>query len=430
MIHRLSYLVTKHRFFRLLELAYTGGAVVLARVASIFALIYAARLMEPKEYAGLVYAISLSQIIVHLGSLGWLNLIRKESSRFEFHSAALVKGFVARSFQFPIFFVLLVQIALSLLIYFEAVSFDISISIFYALILSVPLLFLQILREYMAGYKNPVISIVTSETFPLCLMFGLFALFKTQALGVAISCVLVSQVVALILQIYIMAPCLKEACASTNIEYRTAEWSKLAALTVVGYGGRLLMDRMDTIMIAPMVGMEQMAIFNSTSKVAAVVLLMSLVLIQFYSPRVAKAFKSSDHQSLKKMISLQMLLITAALCPIVMVLFLYPSDVMVFVFGARYQEGANILWLSVISNIIFAYALPFSSLLLMADGERAYAVASIIGLSVYTVLCWVLLPLHGIYGASLALLIATALMFCILIKAALSRISTLSRSFD
>lgn len=418
----LNNLITRHKLLRFLELAYTGGAVVLARVASILALIYAARLMEPKEYAGLVYAISLSQIIVHLGSLGWFNLIRKEASRFEFHSPAFVKGFLRRSFQIPITLISLVLVCVSALLYLKVVPASISTAVIFALILSVPLLLVQLLREYMAGYKNPIGSIALSETLPLWLMFAFFAIFKTQTMESAVLCVLLSQVVGLIFQAYVMFPYLKNAYINQEAVYKTKEWTKLAALTVVGYGGKLLMDRMDTIMIAPMVGMEQMAIFNSTSKIAAIVLLMSLVLIQFYSPRVAKAFKANDAVSLRKIIHRQLIIITVAMFPICVALFLYPTDVMIFIFGVRYEQGATILWLSVLSNVVFAYALPFSSFLLMADGERAYAIASIVGLVVYLVLCWSLLPLHGIYGASVALLIATILMSLFLVKPALSRL--------
>lgn len=423
MKNHLNNLLTKHKFLRFLELAYTGGAVLLARVASILALIFAARLMEPKEYAGLVYAISLSQIIVHLGSIGWLNLIRKESSRFELHAPALVKGFLHRSLQIPVALISLVLALTTMLLIADVVPKSISTPIAYALILSVPLLFLQILREYMAGYKNPAGSIVLSETIPLCLMFAFFVMFNIKTIAGAILCVLIGQAVGLVIQMYIMLPRLKHANnSSSQIEYKTKEWTKLAALTVVGYGGKLLMDRMDVILIAPMVGMERMAIFNSTSKIAAVVLLVSLVLIQFYSPQVAKAFKAKDDKSLKRIILYQLTIITMAMLPMGVVLFLYPIDVMVFVFGARYQDGADILWLSVVSNIIFAYALPFSSLLLMADGEREYAISSLVGLMSYFFLCWLLIPLHGIYGASIALMFATVLMSFFLVKAAIQRL--------
>lgn len=418
----LNNLLARYKFLRLLELAYTVGAVVLARVGSLLALIYAARIMEPKEYAGLVYAISLSQIIVQLGSFGWLNLIRKESSRFEFHSPSLNKGFLLRSFQIPITLISFLMVCVSALLYLKVVPSSISAAVTFALILSVPLLLVQILREYMAGYKNPIGSIALSETLPLWLMFVFLAIFKTQTMQSAVLCVLFSQIIGLIVQAYIMFPHLKSTYSNQGVLYKTKEWSKLASLTVVGYGGKLLMDRMDIIMIAPMVGMEQMAIFNSTSKVAAIVLLMSLVLIQFYSPRVAIAHKANDVKSLRKIISWQLIIITVAMLPICMVLFLYPIDAMTFIFGVRYQQGASILWLSVLSNIIFAYALPFSSFLLMADGKRAYAIASIAGLLAYLVLCWLLIPLHGIYGASVALLIATVLMSIFLLKPALLRL--------
>ena len=422
MKNHLNNLLSRHKFLRLLELAYTGGAVVLARAASILALIYAARLMEPKEYAGLVYAISLSQIIVHLGSFGWLNLIRKESSRFELHTPALVKGFLHRSLQIPAALISLVLVLTGVLLITGIVPESIVTSIIYALILSVPLLFVQILREYMAGYKNPAGSIVLSETLPLCLMFALFVIVNVKTMADAISCVLISQIVGLVIQIYIMLPHLKRANNSRWLEYKTMEWAKLAALTVVGYGGKLLMDRMDIILIAPMVGMEKMAIFNSTGKIAAVVLLVSLVLIQFYSPQVAKAFKAKDKKSLKRIILFQLIIITMAMLPMGVVIFLYPVDVMVFVFGVRYQDGADILWLSVLSNIIFAYALPFSSLLLMTDGERAYAISSLVGLTSYFFLCWLLIPLYGIYGASIAFMLATVLMSLFLVKSAMARL--------
>ena len=71
---------------------------------------------------------------------------------------------------------------------------------------------------------------------------------------------------------------------------------------------------------------------------------------------------------------------------------------------------------------MFAYALPFSSMLIMTDGERPYAICSLLGLFVYVSFGLLLIPTKGIHGASVAMVLATGTMSAGLIWTALRRL--------
>ena len=84
---------------RLKSVAWTGLAVLLARALSFSLFVFAARTMSQEDNAGLIYVVGMSQLVIQLGTLGWLNLIRRMAARLDREPPGLAKGFVRRSLQ-------------------------------------------------------------------------------------------------------------------------------------------------------------------------------------------------------------------------------------------------------------------------------------------------------------------------------------------
>ena len=70
-------------FQRLKSIASTGIAVLCARLLSFGLFVFAARTMSQEDNAGLIYVIGMSQLVVQLGTLGWLNLIRRMAAKLD-----------------------------------------------------------------------------------------------------------------------------------------------------------------------------------------------------------------------------------------------------------------------------------------------------------------------------------------------------------
>lgn len=401
-------------YIRLRSVASTTIAVLLARFLSLALFALSARLLSQTENAGLIYVTGVSNLIVQIGTLGWLNLSRRMAARFDEVDPALAKGFLLRSFQIPTAVVAIICVLMILLSYTQWVDRGLSDSIFYTGIVSLPLLFNLILREYLAALNRPALSILSSETIPLGLTLALLFATGANDLRGAAFCVLTGSLFALILQVLITAKPFRTLLASATTIYDTRRWSRIAAYTLVGYGGKLLMDRMDSLLLAPIAGLDQLAFFNSAVRIANLMLLVPTILLPVFAPRISKAYMNNDVRQLRFEVFVQLALIGLSVGPLATALVLFPNEIIGFVFGDTYREAGNIMWLVVISQTLFAFSLPLSNLLMMTDGETAYAAASVGAVSVNFILGLLLISSYSITGAAIATAISTFILAAIL----------------
>lgn len=99
---------------RVCVLLRTSLGVLLARFSTIALFALTARLFSQHDEGQFIYAITLPQLLIQLGTLGWLNLIRREVARRTEMPPSVVKGFVERSIQVPMIAVLLLSAGLVL----------------------------------------------------------------------------------------------------------------------------------------------------------------------------------------------------------------------------------------------------------------------------------------------------------------------------
>ena len=402
---------------RLKSVAWTGFAVLFARLLSFGLFVFAARTMSQQDNAGLIYVVGMSQLVVQLGTLGWLNLIRRMAARIDFEDADLAKGFVLRSLQIPCLLVASICLVLTIAALSGSLEPSLSKSILYTAIVAVPVLVNSILREYLAGFDHPTISVVFSETLPFAMTIAALLAIQHPNLEAACACLVASVAVSTGIQLKFVLPRLRQATAAGQAAFQTKAWSRIAALTVVGYGGKLLMDRMDALLLAPIAGLDQLAYFNSATRLTSLLLLVPIVLIPVFSPRVSEAFRAHDTRQLRFEVFLQIVAITVTVVPAAIALHLSPNSLVAAIFGEKYSSAGDIMWLVISAQALFAFALPFSNLLVMTNGEKAYAAASIVGFTLNFVSGVILIPRYNIWGAAVATLIGTASLSLILAAA-------------
>jgi len=395
---------------RILSIASTGFAVVLARILSFGLFVFSARKMSAEDNAGLIYIVGMSQLIVQLGSLGWLNLIRRMAAALDDMPPALAKGFVRRSLQIPALFIIVTVLGIYAIGGTGIFSDSLSQTLQYSSLIAILMLPNAVLREYLAGLNRPTASVFFSDTLPLALTVLSMWLFNAFTIKTAAICLAAAFAASGAAQTVIVRPQIRAILTDCSPRFQTPAWLRTAGYSVIGFGGKLLMDRMDTIFLAPIAGLTSLAYYNSAVRLTGLILLVPVILIPVFSPRVNKAFRAGDKQQLRYEVLIQIVIIVSAIVPAALILLLSPSAILGALFGTQYSTAGDIVWIILIAQSLFALSLPFSNLLLMTDGEVSYAIASVLALIATYTAAALLIPDHRIYGAALAMLAGSSIL--------------------
>jgi len=279
-----------------------------------------------------------------------------------------------------------------------------------AMALILPLLLANILREYLVGLGAIRAGVLLGEVLPLLLTLSAISLTAdVNALNV-----IVTLSISYAFSVFVQTIYLKQLMPKNFFYGKPVMELKSYLISSfqrgLGAGSRFLTDKADVILIAPIAGVVQMAEFNSANRISLVILLMPLALMEYFSSRVSRDFHQCEFGRVKKHVMLQLKALTILLVPVWVVSVFFGSNLLQMIFGEGFQFSSNLLAILLLANIIFAYSLPFSSLLLMTDGERSYAWVNLLSLVTCFAACFYSASYYGVVGAAISLLLANSLL--------------------
>jgi O-antigen/teichoic acid export membrane protein len=405
-----------------LSLGRTAFAVASARLFSLLLFIVTARHFTPADNSLFIYAITMSQLLVQIGTLGWLSVIRREISRAEEANASTLKGFILRSFQVPMASIVFIALVFAAIAFFEVSETNFRIYLCISLI-TILYSILFILREYLAALGLPASSTFSAETIPFAATGIILLCIDNSSISWALVYFCLGISLGILLQVLLIGSRLRTFLAAPTSDYQTAHWSRVAAFALVGFGGRTLLDRMDTMVLPTLASSEDLAMYNSASRISGLLIIVPTVLLLVFSPRLSKAFASGSTHQLKRDMVLQTLLVGIGVLPLAAFLIAFPSFTMEVIFGTQYRAAGNLVNLIVFSQVVFAFSLPWSNLLLMSNGEKIYAFAHLIALMIAGAIAFGLADTLGAYSVALAATAANTLLFVVFFLTGLFRLA-------
>ncbi len=387
-----------------------------ARLLSIVIISVLAHALAIAAYADFLYAFSLAHIVAQVAGLGWYSLIRKQSATFHdaenlnYSDSNESKGFFIASFLFPICWMVVGILVLYGSIYFKFSSEQLGGSIESAMTLVLPLLLANIFREYLVGLGAVRAGVLLGEVFPLLFTLSAISLAANlKALNIIIILSISYTFSVLVQAIYLKRLMPKNVFRGKPVielkGYLVSSFRR-----ALGAGSRFLTDKVDVILIAPIVGIVQMAEFNSANRISLVILLMPLAMMEYFSSRVSRDFQQGEFEKVKKHVMFQLKVLTILLVPVWIVSVFFGDKILQIFFGESFQFSSDLLAILLLANMLFAYSLPFSSLLLMTDGERSYAWVNFLSLVVCFTACFYSAYYYGSIGAAASLLLANSLL--------------------
>lgn len=401
----------KYLLSRLAGLFRASLSVVLGRFFSMALFILSARYFLPAENANFIYAITLPQLLIQLGTLGWLNLIRREISRRAELPPELLKGFVLRSFQIPMAVILAIGLGLVAVPILTG-SGD---GQMYACVAGVTMAYalVFILREYLAALGSPAFGIWAAEVVPFAFTLGAIWLVQPKSVESAALLFLAGLSLSCAIQIPAVLSAIRPYMTSSRPTYETREWLRAGGFSLLGFGGRTALDRMDTIVLANLAPAVQFAYFNSAQRVAALLMLVPLVLIPVFSPHISKAFSTGNASLLRRDMILQTLLVSGGVFPLAAAMLMFPDAIMGLLYGEEYSSSGHIFGIIVFAQMMFAISLPWSNLALMCNREKLYGYAHIVAVLLISPIALGLVSSWGGMAIAISLLVANAFLFSV-----------------
>ncbi|MGO7536544.1 lipopolysaccharide biosynthesis protein [Rhizobium leguminosarum] len=405
---------------RLIALIKTAVSVVSGRFFSIALLIVATRHFSVVENASFIFAITFPQLAIQLGTLGWLSLIRRELPRRSEFPPELFKGFMLRSFQMP----MLATACIAVVILGAGAVMGTGGYLYIciaALTLCYALVF--ILREYLLALGFPATGVLAAETLPFAFASATIWLFQPSRVETAVLLFMLGNILSIAIQAPKVFIHLRHGFLERKAKYETRSWSRVAGFALLGFGGRTILDRLDIIILSPLAPAAELAYYNSAQRVGGLLVLVPVVLLHVFSPHVSSAFATGNIAQLRRDMVLQTFLIAACLLPLAAFLIIFPEQIIGFLFGTAYQEASSgLLGLIVFSQVMFAFSLPWSNLMLMTDGERIYGYAHIAVTILVLPIAVAFVDSLGAIAVALAASVANSLLFAIFASFGVKRI--------
>lgn len=400
----------KYLLDRLVALSRTALGVALTRAFSILLFVISARTFSPDENGRFIQAVAIPQVLAQIGTLGWLPLILKEVSGRSSVPTGRFKGFLVLSAVVPLSCITVISIAML------AFGFFTGDTLFYAAIAAFTLVSTGavLLKEYLLSLRHPAVGTLIGEGFPFALASLLMWLTQPKTVPEALAFLIAGAIVSILVSLPIVWFHLSGHIRSCEAEYDGSFWARASLFSFLGTAGRSLLDRLDVIVLSVFVMTSQLAVYNSSLRVANLLLLPAVVLLPVFSPHLSVAAKKHDSVALRRDMQLQTLLISASALPFAVILLAYPDTIIGFVFGKDYGNVEIVMTFMIMAQMIFAFSLPWSNLALMRGRVRLYGVTNLVSFVVAAACATALLPTVGALAVAVGSMIGntlTALVF-------------------
>ena len=167
----------------------------------------------------------------------------------------------------------------------------------------------------------------------------------------------------------------------------------------------LLMSYVDSFMISYYLDEYQVGIYNACINLSMLITFIPMAIGGFISPKVSKAFSNNENLKVKKIFKDSTIIIVIITLPIFLIMYLY-GDLFLGLFGSEFIIATTTLLLTNVAFLSEALLGPVGFILNMTDNQHVFMKILLISLLINVVFNFLLIPIYGINGAAIALLLS------------------------
>ena len=166
-----------------------------------------------------------------------------------------------------------------------------------------------------------------------------------------------------------------------------------------------LMGYVDSFMISYYLDEYQVGIYGACISLSMIITFIPMAIGGYISPKVSQAYAIGDKQKVKDIFKDSLKLIAITTLPIFLVI-IYFSDFFLGLFGAAFTIATTTLMIVSIGFLSESLCGPVGFILNMTDNQHLFMKILLVSLLINIVFNAILIPIYGINGAAIALLLS------------------------
>lgn len=384
------------------RLAGSFGVAVLSRLAFMVMAVVLARSLGPAEYGLFTFAIGGAVVASRFAALGWPSLAARRIPAYVGEEDwGRLRGLLRASDLFVLASSLLLAAAVASVATWGGLRDDLGRGLALSALLICPLALSSLRRQQLAAFGRPAAGLACDELLaPLAL--ALAAVVWAVSVDLSVACFAAASALGVVLATVLIRRSVTPSVRAAVPAYAMRGWLRFAVLAMMGVSAKLLMNKTDVLMLAPLSTLDQVGYYGAAFRLTYALTFPQVVLSTVLSPMLSAAHAAGDTARLRRrfLAALAFSILTAG--PLALGLMLFPDEVMALLFGKDFAPGGDVLAMLAFGQFIAAVSIPFAALALMADRERAYGIMTVMALAVNVLLNFILIPQYGAFGAAVA----------------------------
>lgn len=214
-------------------------------------------------------------------------------------------------------------------------------------------------------------------------------------IGVCVSILLFG---TLFISRYLNTNIFGEALASSGLDFEFRRWLKSSLPALSGQLSKLMINKSDVIILGLLVSSQSIGAYAAAFKVTYIMTFFPVVLNAIYSSRASKLWHMSDYAGFAKLMLEVRLIVLSVLLPVLIAVFFFADDVILYLFGPEFTGSIILLKILVVGQF-FAGISVTSMMALLAQGRERYYGSVNTGALFVVIFCgWFVTKEFGVIG--------------------------------
>lgn len=294
------------------------------------------------------------------------------------------------------------------------------------------ILFLDSFREFgftlNRAFEKMEIEAITKifTTITLVIFSFIFIYYNKTAISLAYS-YLISGFIGVLLMYLIFKNYFKNIKQNFNKKLLIPIFKEAWPLAIVGVFG-IIMTNIDTIILGWYKNVTDVGIYSVAQKPIQLIYVIPILISTAILPVLSK-FSNINKEKMNVVINKALNISLLFAIPVVTGSILLGGQIMLSMFGQQYIESINIFKIIIFVILLSAPGVILSNVLFIEGKQKQIAKAILVGTIINFILCILLIPRYGIYGAALATTICQLISNTIIVVSAI-RIPNIKLKLD
>jgi len=400
-------------FFDRLSRAIVAGAgiAVVAQGAIFIMHILLGREFGPADYGVFSIAIGLATLGAQVVPLGWQTVVTRFIAQYSVEREwGLLRGAVLRSNQITLLNAIIASVIIYAISRWLELEDNLSAGVGFGALLLPFLAAKALQRRQLMGFHRPKVGIILDDAAAPLFMIAVIFTMGFHEPGPTIFIYTGFVVVVCIIGAIAVHREMPEQAHTSKAEFQTKVWMMIALPATLGLASRIVLNRIDLLMIGPMIGVYDVGLYSTAQRLSYVLLFMPMVIATVTSSMIAAAFYKNDMAEVRRIFVVSTGISVFAASLFIAVVLLFSDIVIRLTYGQNFTDASGLLQVLAVGQFIQATGGLIPSMMLMTGQEKmfSYTITAIMVLNI--VGNFFTIPIYGAMGAALVTVICTVIL--------------------